>query len=381
MVIFAKSGAGKSYFTKLMAIRNRFAGVDFLVIDPEDEYRAVCNAVKGQYLRLVSSSGQHLNPFDLPPFDPTDEERDPLAEQVVALVGLLELMLAEPDRPLSTHERAVLDRALYQTYAAAGITEDPATHDRPPPLLRDLHRALAESPGEIAAGLATRLRRYVDGSLAGLFSGPTNVALDRRFVVLNVQALEPELRPIGIHLIAGFVWNQVRRNRKPRLLIIDEAWSLVQFPEGGAFLASMARRARKYYLGLVTITQDVADFLRSEHGRTVLTNAAIKFLMKQDSATIGPVVEAFELSPEERQFLLGADKGQGLFFAWGSRVAMQVKACPAEHKLATTAPRELAELAAQADDGAAGNGRPEATGAPPPWLRRRFEPGPDAGGG
>ncbi len=345
MVVFAKSGAGKSYFTKLMALRNLLAGVDFLVIDPEDEYRTLCTAVGGQHLRLASSSGQRLNPFDLPPMVGDQGGRDALAEQVASLLGLLELMLAEPGESLNAHERAVLDRALYQTYAADGITEDSATHGRPVPILRDLHATLLSSPGEVAESLATRLRRYVEGSLAGLFSGSTNVALDRRFVVFDVQSLEPELRPLGIHLIASFVWNQVHRSRKPRLLIIDEAWSLMQYPQGGAFLSSMARRARKYYLGLVTITQDVADFLGCDHGRTLLANVAVKLLMKQDSATVDPVVAAFQLSTEERQFLLSASKGEGLFFARGNHVALQVEASPAEHRLATTAPRELAELA------------------------------------
>ncbi len=370
-VVFAKSGAGKSYFTKLMALRNLLLGVDFLVIDPEDEYRALCEAVGGQYIRLASSSAQHLNPFDLPPATGDEDGRDPLAEQVAALLGLLEIMLAEPGRPLSAQERAVLDQALYQTYASAGITGDPQTHTRPAPLLRDLHRVLARTPGDTAASLAARLRRYVEGSLAGLFSAPTNVALDLRLVVFNVQALEPELRPLGIHLIASFVWNGVRRQRRPRLLIIDEAWSLMQYAEGGAFLSSMARRARKYYLGLVTITQDVADFLGSEHGRTVLTNAALKFLMKQDSATIEPVVATFQLSPEERQFLLAAGKGEGLFFAPGSHVALKVEASPMEHRLATTAPRELAQQTQEAgirrevDDAAQGT---------PRVARRRLTP-------
>src|SRR5205085_669663 len=166
LVVFAKSGAGKSYFTKLMALRNLLVGVDFLVIDPEDEYRAVCAAVDGQYVRLASSSGQRMNPFDLPPAGDDEEGRDPLAEQVAALIGLLETMLAEPGRPLSTHERALLDRALYQTYAAAGITADVATHARPAPLLRDLHKTLLDASGELAAGLALRLERYVRGSLA-----------------------------------------------------------------------------------------------------------------------------------------------------------------------------------------------------------------------
>jgi len=320
-VVFATSGAGKSYFTKLMALRNLLTGVDFLVIDPEDEYRTLCAAVGGQYIRLASTSSQHLNPFDLPlPGDDardvgesgTDEGLDVLAEQVTALLALLDVMLSEPGTSLSLAERAVLQA----------------------------------QPAACAASLATRLERYVEGSLQHLFSGPTNVALhagpDRaRFVVFNVQSLEPELRPLGIHLIASFVWNQVRHSRRPRMLIIDEAWSLLRYPEGGAFLAGMARRARKYYLGLVTITQDVSDFLGTDHGRTVLSNAAIKLLMKQDSTTIAPVVAAFQLSDEERQFLLAAGKGEGLFFARGSHVALQIEASPGEHRLATTAPRDL----------------------------------------
>ncbi len=345
--IFAKSGAGKSYFTKLMALRSLLHDIDFLIIDPEDEYRALCDAVGGQYIRLSASSAQHLNPFDLPPADKDADARDPLAENVASLLGLLELMLAPAGGSLDPHERAILDSVLYQTYATAGITADVASHDEPPPLLSDLHALLTWTPGEAAVSLATRLRRYVEGSLAGLFNSPTNVALDRRLVVFNIQALEPELRPLAIHLIAGFVWGQVRRSRRPRLLIIDEAWSLIQYREGGAFLASMARRARKYYLGLVTITQDVADFLNSEHGRTVLSNAALKLLMKQDSSTIEPVVSAFGLSPEERQFLLGAAKGEGLFFARSSHLALQVEASPLEHRLATTSPRELAAQSGQ----------------------------------
>jgi type IV secretory pathway VirB4 component len=343
LAIFAQSGAGKSYFTKLTALRNLLAGVDVLVVDPEDEYQRLCAAVDGQSIRLASSSAQHLNPFDLSPADAEIADRDPLAEQVAALLGLLELMVAEPGQPLGSQERALLDRALYQTYAAVGISADPTTHDRPAPLLRDLATSLAAMPGDLSKSLAMRLERYVGGSLAGLFAGPTNVALDRSFVAFNIQSLEPELRPLGIHLITSFIWTQVRRAHRPRLLIIDEAWSLLQYPEGGAFLAGMARRARKYYLGLVTITQDVADFLESEHGRTVLANAALKLLLKQDSATIEPVVSAFGLSPAERQFLLGAGKGEGLFFARGGHVALRIEASPAEHRLATTAPRELAE--------------------------------------
>lgn len=350
LAVFAMAGAGKSYFVKLMALRNLLAGVDFLVVDPEDEYGQVCQAADGQYVRLASTSAHHLNPFDLPPPGTSlTEGLDPLAEQVMAVLGLLDVMLAEPGATLNAYERATLDGAVYQAYAAQGITPDPATHSRLVPLMRDLHAVLEAIPSDIAAGLAARLQRYVSGSLAGgMFAGPTNVALNRRLVVFNLQSLEEELRPLAMHLIANFVWNRVRRERRPRLLVIDEAWSLLRYPEGGAFVSGMARRARKYYLGLVTITQDAADFLRAEHGRAVLVNAAMKLLLKQDSTTVDAVADAFQLTPEERQYLLGAGKGEGLLFARGSRLALTIEASPAEHRLATTAPRELAERAAQA---------------------------------
>jgi conjugal transfer ATP-binding protein TraC len=342
------AGAGKSYFVKLIALRSLMAGVEFLVVDPEDEYREVCAAAGGQYVRLAASSPHHLNPFDLPPggSEATDGQ-NVLAEQVAALLALVEVMVADPGAALSALERVVLDRAIYETYASVGITADPATHVRPAPLLRDLYQVLSTTPGDVAAGLAARVRRFVAGSLAaGLFAGPTNIALDRRLVVFNIQQLEDELRPLASHLIASFVWTQVRRERRPRLLVIDEAWSLLRYPEGGAFISGMARRARKYYLGLVTITQDVADFLRSDHGRAVLVNATMKLLLKQDGTTVDVVANAFQLTPDERQYLLGANKGEGLLFARGARIPLTIQASPAEHRVATTAPRELAEMRA-----------------------------------
>ena len=281
MAVFAMAGAGKSYFVKLMALRNLLAGVDFLIVDPENEYGGVCRAADGQFVRLASSSPHRLNPFDLPPDGTAASDGvDVLAEQVTAVLGLLNVMLGERGTSLNSYERSVLDRAVYEAYAAAGITRDPATHGSPPPILKDVQVALERIDSEVAAGLATRLRRYVSGSLAGgLLSGQTNVALNRRLVVFNIQLLEEELRPVAMHLIANFVWNRVRRERRPRLLVIDEAWSLLRYAEGGDFVSGMARRARKYYLGLVTITQDVADFVRSEHGRAVLVNAAMKLLL------------------------------------------------------------------------------------------------------
>jgi conjugal transfer ATP-binding protein TraC len=354
LAVFAVAGAGKSFFVKLMALRNLLAGVDFLIVDPENEYRAVCEAAGGQYVRLASTSNHRLNPFDLPPSEAQDGT-DTLAEQVTALLGLLSIMLADTDRSLDKLERAVLDDALYQTYARAGITRDPLSHTRVAPTLADLHAVLSEAATPVAIGLAARLSRYVSGSLAaGLFAGQTNVELDRRLVVFNIQQLEEELRPVATHLIASFVWNRVRRERRPRLLVIDEAWSLLRYAEGGAFISDMARRARKYYLGLVTITQDVADFIHSAHGRAVLVNAAMKLLLKQDQTTVDVVTESFQLADEERRYLLGANKGEGLLFARGARLAIAIEASPTEHRLATTAPRELAELAEAAERSAPG---------------------------
>ena len=382
-VVFAQSGAGKSYACKLQALRSLACGIAVTIVDPENEYRRLCQAVGGQYIRLSPSSSQRLNPFDL--FVPSsstssasstatrassdqanasnldaeeDDEGawDPLAEKIQALHTLLDLMLADhgPGLPgsLTQREKGVLDRALYETYRRAGITPDPATHRQPAPILRDLYRVLrGEDYHELdTTGLADRLHRWVEGSLARMFSAPTNVRLESPFVVFNIRDMDAELKPIGLALITDSVWTRMRRERGrvPRLFFIDEAWTLMQFPEGGRFLSALARRARKYYLGLVTITQDVQDFLNSEWGQTVLAQSAIKLLMKQDPSTIEGVGRVFHLSQGERQFLLGSNKGEGLLFARGSHVALRVEASPKEHALATTNPRELAALEAQA---------------------------------
>jgi hypothetical protein len=369
LVVMATPGAGKSYFTKLLVLRSLLAGVDVLVVDPEGEYGALCAAAGGQRVRLAAASGQRINPFDLPPRTGEDEDGDgddALAEQVAALAGLLEVLVATPAAPLSPDERAVLDRALYRTYARAGVTADLATHRRPAPLLADLHAVLAAESGATAPGLAARLERYVSGSLGGLFAGPTSVALDRRLVVFDVRALDPALRPAAAHLVAGLVWGQARRALRPRLLVVDEAWSLLQYPEGGAFLAGLARRARKHYLGLVTVSQDVTDFLRSPHGLTVLRTAAAKLLLKQDATAVDDVEAVFGLSAGERRFLLGAAKGEGLLCAGGVRLPLRVLASPAEHALVTTAPAEVAARRAGVPTGSASSaGGPAGAGRPP----------------
>ncbi|MPZ49985.1 MAG: conjugal transfer protein TraC [Dehalococcoidia bacterium] len=342
-VVFAKSGAGKSYACKVEALRALMLGVEYYVIDPEDEYRRLCDAVDGQYIRLSGSSAHRINPFDLPAAASSkdSEGSDPLTERFQSLQGLLGLMLADRGSTLGQREKGALDAALIETYRRAGITRDPQTHKHPAPVLRDLFNLLREQ-GE-SHGLADRLERYVDGSLGQVFSSPTSVDLDRPFVVFNVRDLDADLRPLGVYLIADYIWRQVRTRRRPRMLLIDEAWSLMQHQEGARFLSSMARQARKYYLGLTTVTQDVEDFLATPEGHTVLANSSVQLLMRQDSSTIDAVSQTFRLSAGEREFLLACRKGEGLFFAQGNHIALRVEASPMEHSLVTTDPAELVE--------------------------------------
>jgi conjugal transfer ATP-binding protein TraC len=356
LAVMAPSGSGKSYFIKLLALRLLVAGTEFLVIDPEDEYRPVARAVGGLVIRLAASSTHRLNPLDLVAQDRSSAEEgaDPLAQSIAVVLGRLELLLCAGAGPggapgvLDVYERAVLDEALCETYAVAGITADPATHARPAPLLADLHGVLDEMDSEIADRLAVRLRRHTPGagSLgAGVFAGATNVTLDQPFVVFHIRELPKELWPLAIHLISSHVWNTAGRVRRQRMLVVDEAAMLLAHPSGGAFLADVARRARKYYLGLVTIWQKVGDLTGSEHGETILTNSDMKLLLKQSEEIIEAADARFRFTPGERRFLLGALKGEGLLLALGGRWPMKIEGSPAEHRLATTNPRELAELA------------------------------------
>ncbi len=350
LVVVAPSGSGKSYFVKLMALRTLILGVDYLVVDPEDEYRALARDVGGQVVRLAPSSQQHINPLDLVLPDASAEIDGPegaLAEAIDTVATRLELLLCAgagargAPGTLDTDERAVLDRALHGTYAAAGITPDTVAEGRPAPMLAALHDTLARMGGDVASRLATRLERH---ARAGLFAGPTNVALDRAFVVFQIRDLPEELWPLAIHWIGGYVWNRARRQRRPRRLVVEEAAMLLAHPSGGAFLAEVARRARKHYLGLVTITQKIADLSSSEHGDTILTNAAMKLLLKQTSEIIDVADARFRFTWEERRWLLGAARGEGLLLVGGQRLQIRIVGSNAEHRLATTNPRELAQL-------------------------------------
>jgi conjugal transfer ATP-binding protein TraC len=352
LAVIAPSGSGKSYFTKLLALRHLVAGTEFLIIDPEDEYRAVAEAAGGLIVRLAASSPHRLNPLDLVAPEPTSPgaAADPLAHSIAVVLGRLELLLCAGAGPggapgvLDVYERSVLDEALVQTYDAAGITSDPATHERPAPLLAHLHAVLNRMQSDIAGRLAMRLRRHIPGTGSlgtGVFAGRTNVTFDQPFVVFHIRELPKELWPLAIHLISSHVWNTARRMRRQRLLVVDEAAMLLAHPSGGSFLADVARRARKYYLGLVTIWQKVGDLTGSEHGETILTNSDMKLLLKQSEEIIDVADARFRFTPGERRFLLGALKGEGLLLARGGRWPIKIESSPAEHRLATTNPRDL----------------------------------------
>ncbi|HEU5422856.1 MAG TPA: DUF87 domain-containing protein [Nitrolancea sp.] len=364
MVVIATSGAGKSFCLKLLVLRQLAEGVGSFIIDPDDEYRRLCAAVGGQYIRLALASRQAINPLDLPlpSTQDDDEPRDPVAEQVASVLTLLELLLADPGRQLAAAERALLDRALYATYAASGITPaDPTSWSRPAPLLGDLAAELTAQPGDLAASLVVRLERYVSGSLAGLVNRRTNVSLDGRLVVFSIQQLEKDLQPLAIQIITAYIWGRIRRDRQPRLLVVDEAWKLLQHPAGADFLQAMYRRARKYELGVVALTHRAEDFLATDHGAAILANTAVKLLLKQTETSVRTVAQLFALTSGEERDLLGARKGEGLFFARGSRVALTVVACPEEHDLATSDPREVAALEAAAHTEAASAALPSGT--------------------
>lgn len=356
--IGAVTGAGKSYACKLKIMRELLVryqeGVQVAVIDPEREYERLCSELGGTFVRLAPGSVQHLNPFDLVPPGSnlstylTDHARgDRLAEKVQALHALYDLMLADRGptgvTPLSMREKGLLDRATYEAYRRRGITADPATHGNRPPILPDLYEVLAcGAAGKDEYGLCDRLYRYVEGSLAGTFSALTDVRLDNRFVVFDVRDMSGELRPIGVLLIADFMWTQVLACLRPRVLYIDEAWSLIQHPEGGRFLADLARRARKRYLRLVTITQSPELFVADPYGAVIAGNAATKLLKKQDRTSAPVVASRFGLTPSERQQLLTLQKPEALLLAGGSRLIVTIEANSLEHRLATTNPRELA---------------------------------------
>src|SRR3989344_798331 len=334
-VVFAKSGAGKSYFVKLEALRSLMFGAEIIVIDPEQEYLELSKAVGGQYINFSSSSPVKINPFDLAL--EKDSVENELGRKILSLTGFLKLVMGE----LDAGQSAILDRAITATYRLKGITMDPTTQHNQPPLMEDLYKVLVGMEEPQAQELAFRLERFIKGSLSGIFSSHSNVKLDNPFMVFSVRDLADQLRPLAMYLILDYIWTQVRIRLKKRLLVVDEAWYMMKNQDSGSFLVEIAKRARKYYLGVTTITQDVEDFLAIERGREIISNSSIQVLFKQAPSSIDIVGETFNLSEGEKRLLLSAGVGQGLFFAGSTHVAMHVVASPEEHQLITSNPAEL----------------------------------------
>ncbi len=345
MVVFAKSGAGKSFTVKLEALRSMMMGSEVLIIDPENEYEKLASAVGGSYIRLSLNSNTRINPFDLPKVIDVDEEDNALRANLITLHGLLKLMLGGtqitangmPMASLNPAEEADLDQALIDTYARAGITSDPLTHNSLPPTISDLYDTLLHMGGT-GPQLAQRLRKYTTGTFAGIFSQQSNIDINNTMVVFNTRDLEDELRPVAMYVILSHIWNIVRTVKKKRMLIIDEAWQLMKYDDSASFMFSLAKRARKYFLGLTTITQDVEDFMSSKMGRAIVANSSMQILLKQSSSAVDVLSDVFKLTEEEKKRLANFPVGQGLFFAGQSHVHIQIEASETEKQLITTNP-------------------------------------------
>lgn len=340
MVVFAKSGAGKSFTVKLEALRSMMTGTEVIIIDPENEYQKLCDAVGGSYVRLSLNSDVRINPFDLPKVVDSEDADDALRANLVTLHGLFRLMLggaASGQASLTPNEEADLDQALIDTYARAGITSDPLTHQSVPPTIMNLYDTLLHMEGS-GPVLAQRLRKYTTGTFAGIFSQQSNIDINNQMVVFNIRDLEDELRPVAMYIVLSHIWNVVRANQKKRLLIVDEAWQLMQYEDSANFLFSLAKRARKYYLGLTTITQDVEDFMGMKMGRAIVANSSIQLLLKQSASAVDVLSDVFKLTEEEKRRLANFPVGQGLFFAGQNHVHIQVIASETEERLITTNP-------------------------------------------
>jgi len=346
MVVFAKSGAGKSFAVKLEALRSMMTGSEVIIIDPENEYQKLSEAVGGSYIRLSLNADTRINPFDLPRVIDSDEAEDALRANLVTLHGLFRLMLGGtqvtaagvPMSALTPAEEADLDQSLIDTYARAGITSDPLTHNSQPPTISDLYDTLLHMGGSGPA-LAQRLRKYTTGTFAGIFSQQSNIDINNSMVVFNIRDLEDELRPVAMYIVLSHIWNITRTDQKKRMLIVDEAWQLMKYDDSANFLFSLAKRARKYYLGLTTITQDVEDFMGSKMGRAIVANSSMQLLLKQSSSAVDVLSDVFKLTEEEKKRLANFPVGQGLFFAGQNHVHIQIVASTTEQQLITTNPQ------------------------------------------
>jgi conjugal transfer ATP-binding protein TraC len=341
-VVFAKSGAGKSYMVKLEALRSMFFDTEIIVIDPESEYKNLCAAIGGDRISFSFNSQVKINPFDLSQI--YNDEENELGLKILSLHSLFKIIMGNLD-PI---EEAILDRALVSTYKQKGITPDPASQKNAPPLLEDLYKVLIGMEEEKSASLAARIEKFVKGSLRGIIDQHSNVNLNNQFSVFDIKELNDELRPIAMFIILDYIWTKIKQDLKRRILIVDEAWYMMQHPDSALFLYGLAKRARKYYLGVTTVTQDVGDFINTDMGKAIVTNSSIQILLKQSTAAIDQLGKIFYLSQGEKNLLLSVGIGEGLFFAGENHVAMRVIASPDEDKLITSNPEHLIQQQRQA---------------------------------
>lgn len=334
-VVLGKSGSGKSYLIKLEVMRQFMFGTEVIVVDPEGEYEALCATLSGEYVSFTPTSPIKINPFDLSGL--YEEGENELGLKILSLNALLRVVMGK----LDPAQDAILDRALVATYQAKGITQDPQTQTKEPPLMEDLYKTLLGMEDPVSQDLALRLEKFIKGSLSGIFNQQSNLSVTNPLTIFSIRALEEELRPIAMHIILDFVWTRIRKTLKRRILVLDEAWYMMKYEDSASFVYGIAKRARKYYLGLTTVTQDVEDFLTTEYGKAVLSNSSLQILLKQGAAEIDIVAKTFYLSEGEKQMLLSANVGEGLFFAGQNHVSMKAIAAPFEHTLITSNPQEL----------------------------------------
>ena len=340
LLVFAKSGAGKSYFCKIEILRSLMTGIDTIVIDPENEYKFLADSVGGSFFNISLSSDNHINPFDLPTPREDEDPEDVLRSNIINLVGLLRIMFGG----LTPEEDAIIDRALTETYASKDITpeSDPSKWQENMPIMSDLESILETMDG--ADSLVIRLRKFTQGTFANFFNQPSNLSLDKNLIVFGIRDMEDELRPMAMFVVMRYIWNKIRSKLKKRMLLIDEAWWLMQSADGASFLFGMAKRARKYWLGVTTITQDVGDFLQSDYGLAIVANSSLQLLLKQSPAVVNNVQKTFNLTEQEKGLLLESGIGEGVFIAGQKHVAIRIVASYAEDQIITTSPEEILKI-------------------------------------
>jgi conjugal transfer ATP-binding protein TraC len=341
MVIFAKSGAGKSYTVKLEVLRSMMIGTNVIIIDPENEYKYLCETVGGTFVKISLDSHFHLNPFDLPKISEDEDPEGVLRNTIANLIGLLHIMLGS----VTAEEDSVLDRAIRETYAVRDITAQSnfKTFDSNSfPTMTDLYEVLRNMEG--AESLAMRLEKYTEGIFSGFLNNATNININNQLVVFNIRDLEEELRPVAMYVVLQFIWNEMRSDLRRRLVVVDEAWVMMQHEDAASFMFGIAKRCRKYYTGLTTITQDITDFLASRYGKPIVTNSSIQLLLRQSPAAVDTVMETFYLTDQEKFLLLESNVGEGIFFAGTKHVAIKVIASYSEDQIITSDPRQLLEI-------------------------------------